>query len=528
MKLHQKIPLLDLAILNPLISNYLKSPQILKQLYAFEPSLAGVEAAMQGKLNFANRKLLHEGLNKQYFGLRLSEKTKNNLSLLQEANTYTVCAAHQLCLFTGPSYFIYKILSAIQLSSELKAKYPSKNFVPVYWMGSEDHDFEEINHAFVYGKKITWSNDEEGPIGTRSLKGIPEAIHALSEVIGTSENAQALLLNLTTHFSGDRNYGQAFQSWILDLFSAFGLIVLDQNDAAFKQAFAPVMLDELLNSASEKALAKNEQYLTKHYHNQASSRPINLFYLKKYLRERIEGINGSYQVINSTLSFSKEEVQASLKNHPERFSPNVILRPIYQEIILPNVAFIGGPGEVAYWLQLKDVFQHFKVSPPAILLRDMAVLLPKNQLQRLESFKIQVKDLFSHYDQIAKGIVENESKNELSLKAEKEVIDDLFLRIKEKALAIDKTMERSVESEQQKIINALENLEGKLLRSEKKNFEQKLNQLENIQQKLLPNNTLQERYDNFIPNYLEAPETFFQNVLESLDVFEHQLKVFEA
>jgi uncharacterized protein YllA (UPF0747 family) len=158
----------------------------------------------------------------------------------------------------------------------------------------------------------------------------------------------------------------------------------------------------------------------------------------------------------------------------------------------------------------------------------MAVLLPKNQLQRLESFKIQVKDLFSHYDQIAKGIVENESKNELSLKAEKEVIDDLFLRIKEKALAIDKTMERSVESEQQKIINALENLEGKLLRSEKKNFEQKLNQLENIQQKLLPNNTLQERYDNFIPNYLEAPETFFQNVLESLDVFEHQLKVFEA
>jgi len=528
MKLNQKIPLVDLAILNALVRDYLLVPKKLAQLYSFEANLTGIEAAMKAKNGFGNRALLHQSLQKQYTNFNISKATQDNLDLIKEANTFTVCTAHQLCLFTGPSYFIYKILSAIKLSKELKVNYPSNNFVPVYWMGSEDHDFEEINHAFVYGKKITWENAEEGAAGNRSLKGIPEVIGTLSELLGDSENAKVLVENLKAHFSGDKTYGQAFQSWVLDLFSAYGLLVLDQNDVQLKRVFSSVMQDEVLNGSAEKALAKNGKFLSKHYHNQASSRPINLFYLSANLRDRIELSGETYKVLNSHLSFSKETMLLELKNHPERFSPNVILRPLYQETVLPNVAFIGGPGEVAYWLQLKEVFKHFKISPPAILLRDMAVILPKNQLERIDSWGISVKDLFSHYDQIAKHIVENESEHELSLATEKKAINELFVSIKNKALAIDKNMGRSVEAEQQKIFNALENLESKLLRSEKKNFEQKLNQLESIQQKLLPNDTLQERHDNFIPNYLKETNSYFQSILETLDVFEHQLKVFEA
>lgn len=528
MQLHQKIPLVDLDILNPLISDYLTNPAKLAQLFTVQADLDGIAKALELKQNFAHRALLHAGLSKQYATFQLSEATQSNLDLLKESNTFSVCTAHQLCLFTGPSYFIYKILSTINLCRVLKSKFPDKNFVPVYWMGSEDHDFEEINHAFVYGKKITWENHEEGAIGNRSLAGIPEVINNLSEIIGDSENAQALIENLTTHFSGDKTYGEAFQAWILDLFGAYGLIVLDQNDAIFKQTFAPIMEEELIEERAIKALGRNEQFLSKSYHNQASARPINLFYLTQEFRERIELDGTLFKVLNTELSFSKDEILEELHTHPERFSPNVILRPLYQETVLPNVAFIGGPGEVAYWLQLKDVFTHFKVQAPAILLRDMAVILAGNQLERLASWNIAVKDLFSHYDQIAKDIVENESENELSLADEKSAIDELFVSIKNKALAIDKNMGRSVEAEQQKIFNALENLESKLLRSEKKNFEQKLSQLETIQQKLLPNNTLQERYDNFIPNYLRAPETFFNEILEPLDVFGHELKVFEA
>jgi bacillithiol biosynthesis cysteine-adding enzyme BshC len=528
MQLHHTIPLLDLGILNPLISDYLKYPEKLSQVFKFTPNAKGMAKAILAKQDFANRKVLVESLKTQYASLSLSEKTKLNLNLLKESNTFTVCTAHQLCLFTGPSYFIYKILSAINLCKELKLQHPDKNFVPVYWMGSEDHDFEEINHAFIYGKKITWENHESGAIGRRSLEGISEVIIALQEIIGDSENAQALIANLKHHFTGIKTYGQAFQSWILDLFSSYGLIVLDQDDASLKQSFTAVMKEELLDGSAEKALMKNESFLTLHYHVQASSRPINLFYLHKGIRERIERVGDTYNVLNTAISFSEDAIIEQVENHPEQFSPNVILRPLYQETVLPNAAFIGGPGEVAYWLQLKDVFDYFKVNPPAITLRDMAVILPKNQLERLASWEIQVKDLFAHYDQIAKDIVESESVNELSLKLEKEAFEDLFARIKTKALVVDKNMGRSVEAEQQKVINSLENIEGKLLRAEKKNFELKLNQLENIQQKLLPNNTLQERYDNFIPHYLKNNEIYFDEVLSALNVFGHELKVFES
>jgi uncharacterized protein YllA (UPF0747 family) len=216
-----------------------------------------------------------------------------------------------------------------------------------------------------------------------------------------------------------------------------------------------------------------------------------------------------------------------LSNHPERISPNVFLRPVYQESVLPNVAFVGGPGEVAYWLQLKDVFNHFEVAQPLILLRDMAVVMAKSHLSKLSEWGIPLGELFTHYDEIAKDFVKRESDNELSLKEEQEAIKEVFTKIKAKAVQIDKNMDRSVESEQQKIFNSLSNLESKLIRAEKRTFEQQLKQLENIQSKLLPQNTLQERYDNFLPVYLKNKESYFEDLLASFNPFEQSLKVFE-
>ena len=216
-----------------------------------------------------------------------------------------------------------------------------------------------------------------------------------------------------------------------------------------------------------------------------------------------------------------------LKEHPERFSPNVFLRPIYQETILPNVAFIGGPGEIAYWLQLKDVFDFFKVCQPLVLLRDMAVMMNSSHLQKIKDWEIEISDLFTHYDQIAKQFIARESQHVLSLNSEKESIQAIFSLIKTTAMKIDKNMERSVDAEQQKVFNSLSNIESKLIRAEKRNFEQQLNQLDNIQNKLLPNKILQERFENFIPVYLKNKDTYFEILLESFNPFEQSLKVFE-
>ncbi|MFT6685942.1 MAG: bacillithiol biosynthesis cysteine-adding enzyme BshC [Bacteroidia bacterium] len=527
MLLKEQINLDELGILNPLVSDYLSGSAVVERLYSHHPTIKSIPQVIKAKENFSNRKILVEALQSQYEGLKLSSAAQENLDALAKENTFTICTAHQLCLFTGPSYFIYKILSAVKLAKDLQSKYPTYKFVPVYWMGSEDHDFEEISSAMVYGKPITWQNTDKGAIGSHSLKGMEASINELAELLGQQEYAEQLINDLRKFFSGHRSYGQSFQAWILDLFSSYGLIVLDQDDAKLKGSFKAVMKDELLHNSVEHALKKNEAFLNNTYHVQATSRAINLFYLKGDVRTRIERQGESFSLVDSDITFSKEEMLEELSNHPERISPNVFLRPVYQESVLPNVAFVGGPGEVAYWLQLKDVFNHFEVAQPIILLRDMAVVMAKSHLSKLSEWGIPLGELFTHYDEIAKDFVKRESDNELSLKEEQEAIKEVFTKIKAKAVQIDKNMDRSVESEQQKIFNSLSNLESKLIRAEKRTFEQQLKQLENIQSKLLPQNTLQERYDNFLPVYLKNKESYFEDLLASFNPFEQSLKVFE-
>lgn len=527
MKLNQGLKLKELGMLTPLVTDYLMGKSGLERLYTHKPEMASIQAAIDAKQSFSNREVLVNALYHQYNGYDLSTQTQQNIEALKKENTFSVCAAHQLCLFTGPSFFIFKILSAIKLSQELKAQFPQHNFVPVYWMGSEDHDFEEISKAMLYGKPITWENDEKGAIGRYSLRGIDTSIDQLSDLIGSFDHGEKFISDLKHFFSGNGSYGKAFQAWILDLFKSYGLLVIDQDDTQLKALIQPIIKSELLDGVIQKNLKSNEAYLNKTYHVQANSRDLNLFYLKDQIRSRIERKGDDFVVVNTKLNFTEKEMLQELKEHPERFSPNVFLRPIYQETILPNVAFIGGPGEIAYWLQLKDVFDFFKVYQPVVLLRDMAVMMNSSHLQKIKDWEIDISDLFTHYDQIAKKFIAQESQNLLSLNSEKESIQAIFSLIKSRAMSIDRNLERSVDAEQQKVFNSLSNIESKLIRAEKRNFEQQLNQLDNIQNKLLPNKILQERFENFIPVYLKNKDTYFEILLESFNPFEQSLKVFE-
>lgn len=528
MQLKQTIALDKLDLLNPLVSDYLKGKEDLRQLYTYEPQLDKIGQVIKDKNNFPFREELHDALKAQYKGLSLSAKTAEHLDALQNPSTFTVCTAHQLCLFTGPSYFIYKILSAIKLAQQLKEQYPDQTFIPVYWMGSEDHDFEEISQTHVYGKTLTWHNEDQGPVGRNSLEGFEDVVQDFGEILGKQETAVQFIEQIKKHFTNIPDYGSGFQSWILELFKDYGLLVIDQDDTRLKTCFQAVMKDELLHESVKTALHKNEEFLEEHYHTQATARPINLFYLKDNLRERIEREGNTWKVLETNISFNQEELEKELNEHPERFSPNVFLRPLYQETILPNVAFIGGPGEVSYWLQLKDVFDHYKLPQPLILLRDMAVMISKNHLSKLDNWHITVEDMFAHYHEIAKDFVKRASDNELNLNEERDAIAEIFAQIKAKAIEIDPNMDRSVDAEQQKVFNSLANLESKLIRAEKRNYEQQLSQLENIQSKLLPNNTLQERYDNFTPFYLKYHESYFETLLSGFNPFEQKLKIYQV
>lgn len=528
MQLKQAISLDKLHLLNPLVNDYLNGKEGLDHLFTYKPKIEEIANVIDAKKDFPFREILHQALEHQYADFSLSAETKNNLDALLQTSTYTVCTAHQLCLFAGPSYFIYKILSAIKLAGDLNKKYPEQTFVPVYWMGSEDHDFDEINHTHIYGKTLKWQNEDKGAVGRYSLTGFDKIIEEFEEILGTHDVAQQFIARIKNHFIHAHNYGSGFQSWILDIFRDYGLLVINQDDAQLKSCIKNIIQDELLNQSTQNALKSNEQFLAEQYHNQAAARPINLFYLKHKLRERIELEDNVWKVVGMNISFDQAKLLRELNDHPENFSPNVFLRPLYQESVLPNVAFIGGPGEVAYWLQLKDVFNHFKVVQPLILLRDMAIVLPENHFKKLAHWHISIEEMFGHYDEIAKDFVHRFSDNALNLDDERNAISEIFEKVKAKAIEVDPNMGRSAEAEQQKIFNSLANLESKLIRAEKRNYEQQLSQLENIQSKLLPNKVLQERYDNFAPVYLKNPDSYFETLLESFNPFDQALKVYQT
>lgn len=520
MELYKKIDLKSISLLPKLVEDYIYQNDKTTGLTEFKPNFNEIEKVIELKKQFPYRNELFNALTNQYKNFSISPIAINNLNLLKQSQTFTICTAHQLCLFTGPSYFIFKILSAIKMAKILKEKYPNYNFVPVYWMGSEDHDFEEINHLYIYDKKIEWQNNEQGAVGRMSLNGIDKTITQLEEILGNSENERLFISELKTYFTNKEiNYSKAFQEWIMHLFKNYGLLAINQDDKELKRLFTPIMKQDIENNTSANAINYTLQYLNKNYHVQASPRDINLFYFNKTTRERIEISDKGFQLVDSKKQFTKEEILEELNSNPENFSPNVILRPLYQETILPNAIFIGGAGEVSYWLELKEAFNVYNITQPLILLRDMALFIPKKEIQRLNEWHINIENFFDDFDNLAKNLVKQMSENELNLNTEKEELLKLFSTIKKKVKIIDKSLEKSVNAEEQKIINSFSNLESKIIRAEKKQYETTLNQLEKIKEKLFPNGVLQERYNNFIPLYMNNWENYFEILLENFDCF---------
>ncbi|MEM1220540.1 MAG: bacillithiol biosynthesis BshC, partial [Bacteroidota bacterium] len=192
----------------------------------------------KGKENI-DRSLLVEALQKQYQHLPDTQLALSQIVALREHNTFTVVTAHQPSLFTGPLYFIYKIASAINLSRSLNAHYPHHQVVPVFVMGGEDHDFEEINHLHLFGKTLTWENEESGATGRMSTKTLQPVLDSLSEILGTSPQANELcsiLQDVCDHYP---TYGQAMQALVHQLFGQEGLVVLNMDEPSLKRAFIP-------------------------------------------------------------------------------------------------------------------------------------------------------------------------------------------------------------------------------------------------------------------------------------------------
>ena len=510
------------GILPGLINDYIEQKQSISFLskYPFQLSSFKDIIADKAKDN-TDRKLLAEVLKSQYQNIPTSKAVTENIESLLSENTFTVTAAHQPCLFLGPLYNVYKIACAINVANQLKQQYPEYNFVPVFWLGTEDHDVEELNHAFVNGKKIEWQNPGAGASGRWKTAGMKAAIEELK-----AASAQAsLVLILEEGLKKFETFGRFTQYFVNEIFKEQGLVVLDQDDKRLKNRFKEVIQDELLNSRAAKVLKKNVEFLEENFKAQAKPRDINFFYLGDKYRERIVygEVSGRLEINNTDTRFSREEILTELDKHPERFSPNVIYRPLYQEMILPNLAFVGGAGELSYWLELKPLFDFFKVNYPMQIMRNSALIVNPAIRKKLEKLDLSAADFFTEIEQLVNAYVQKHVGAGVDLSAEKKKVEELYETVLAKAEASDVTLKQSASAERQKAIAALENLEAKMLKAEKRKQETSVNQLRGVHAALFPNGALQERSENFIPYY--SPE-FISFLTLHLNPFSKQFVVF--
>ncbi|NBU62133.1 MAG: bacillithiol biosynthesis BshC, partial [Bacteroidia bacterium] len=279
---------------------------------------------------------------------------------------------------------------------------------------------------------------------------------------------------------------QATQYLLYHFFHAYGLVVLDANTKILKEQFVPILKDELINLSAKKQVDLVLQDFAKSYDEPVKPRDINLFYLQQGTRDRLEFENGKYLIKNSTIAFDKAAVLKEAETFPERFSPNVILRPLYQCTILPDVAFVGGGAEVAYWMVLKKLFAHHQVSMPLIVLRDSALWIDSNMAKKMDRLQLETIDLFQPMEALLKEWLIRHSETSPDFEPEKQELESILRRIKTKMESLDKGLKPEVEVTSVEIKKQLEQLEKKLLRSLKRKNEESLLQIDNLKQKLFP------------------------------------------
>ncbi|MDE3143882.1 MAG: bacillithiol biosynthesis cysteine-adding enzyme BshC [Bacteroidota bacterium] len=504
--------------------DYLQQHKQLQPFYNYEVSVDGIKKSIESRKAFStNRKLLVDELRKQYTGISLSAKQEQHLQSLLSENTFTITTAHQPNIFTGPLFFIYKIFHAIKLADELADELTDYKFVPVYYMGSEDADLDELGFINLDSNKIMWNTKQTGAVGRMKVdKAFIKLIDLIHGQVGVHSYGKELTDLFKQFYAEGKTIQQATLELVNHLFADFGLLILIPDNAALKRSFQSVFEKELTDEFSHKAVVQTINELRKSYKIQTSGRELNLFYSIDDKKERIEVTSNKlqdssykFQVPGLKKEWSKDEILTELNDYPERFSANVILRGVFQETILPNIAFVGGGGELAYWLELKKVFEAVNVPYPMLILRNSFLWMNKKQLERLNKLGFHINDLFKKQEELLNEWVRKNSAKQLSITGEVEKIDSLYQQLQTISENVDITLSQHTKALQAKSLKQLKGLEKKIFRAEKRNFETQKQQIEKLKHELFPANSLQERSENFSLLYAQFGKEWLQTIYNS-------------
>ncbi len=489
----------DTNSFSSLVNDYLNNDKSLAPFYAFSVDEAGIEKAIEQRKNYPiDRALLHRTIRKDYTGYTLGVRLQDNIDALLSEDCFTICTAHQPNIFTGHLYFIYKIIHAVKLAESLSKQHERIQFVPVYYMGSEDADIEELGELNIDGKQYQWATSQTGAVGrTRVDAALIKIIEEISRQISVLPFGKEIIFKLRHSYVLDRTVEDATFSFVHDLLGEYGVVILKPDSDELKKVFLSIAERELTEQFSTDAVSKTLDVFPKKYKVQTAGRSVNLFFLEADRRERIEE-KGNDFLIGEGMKMDRQELLEKFEEHPSRISPNVILRPIFQEMILPNIVFIGGGGELAYWLELKEVFARANVFFPVLMLRNSFSLMSQKAAVVQERLSITNAELFLPAHEVVKNWILRNADRKILLTEEKAQVIAAYSNISSAATAQDQTLRKHTEALQTQALNKLNNLEKKIIRSAKRREADTANQIAKLNSFLFPGGILQERVDNII------------------------------
>ena len=519
----------DTGRFSQLILDYLDNHSNLDGLYAWSRNESGLQAAMQAMDSRSwPREALAEALQDTYRDIEHSDAVSSGIQKLSD-EALAVVTAHQLNLFSGPLYVVLKAAAVVAAARNWEAKFPGRQFVPVFWLGSEDHDFEEINHFNLFGQKWAWEREASGATGRMKVdEELQRLGQALKERLGDSPQAQELAEIFDYAYQPGDSLARAHTRLLNRLFGAHGLVVLDADHKALKVAFSEVLSRELTEQPAVDVLKPALEQLEANYHVQASPRRINLFWMKEDLRPRLEKEgDGPVFTVDADQTWSLEEIAEELEKHPERFSPNVILRPIYQQAVLPSIAYIGGGGELAYWLELRPLFEAYDAFYPLLLLRNSVMWMDQGSVKKLDQLQLKAEDLFQEEEGLVKAWVAEHAEGDFDLEVEKKTLTAFYDQLSQRVLAIDSGLKGRMEADKSNQLKSLDKLEGRLIKSAKQKHETDVKKIRALVDRFFPNRGLQERRENFAGIWLRQGSAMIDTLIQELDPLDERFTIIQ-
>ena len=532
LKLVSSLSLSETQLVPPIVKDYLNKVVFLKDFVSTWHQVDGIEKMIDSKkMPIEDRAVLVQHLLTQYKKAGIEpehiSKTYNNILSLGEANSFTITTGHQLSLFGGTLFMSYKILTAIKLAADLNDRFPNKKFIPILWLASEDHDFEEIKSTYLFGKTITWEKDAESKAtGKLTLNDIALAIEQLSIALGSNQIAQNWQEKIDFAYQKSFNLADATIRFYHLLFHEFGLVILDPNSKELKAKFSHVMKSDILDQTTFNAQIVSDKILEQRYKLQINARPINFFYLdENSVRRMIKKHGDLYTLSEGEHTFTPEELKHEIETKPERFSPNVNLRPLYQETVLPNLAYVGGPGEVAYWLQLKSNFEAFHIQYPMVVLRFMNLVLGKGLKEKIEKLGLELSDILESEKIATQRLIEGVQPLNFQEKFET-ILNDMQVLV-DAIRPMDTKISKEFLESKLKTKEFYKSKSTDIKRVLESNEQIQIDRMLKLRSRLFPNGVFQERIETLMQMELMFEEPLLAQIVEIIEPFSGELAICE-